>query len=72
MIIITFFMFICSFGFCYIYFHCQRTWLYAGIWSLIFIWIFLAPLFIFILSIFETISYNKKKTIYYMKRLLCF
>ena len=69
--IFFFIMFICSFGFCYIYYHTQRTWFYAGIWSLIFIWILIAPLFIFILSIFEVISYNEK-IIYYMKRLICF
>ena len=71
MIIISFLMFICSLGFCYIYFNTQRTWFYAGIWSLFFIWILLAPFFIFLLSIFESISYNEK-IIYYMKRLLCF
>ena len=71
MIIISFLMFICSLRFCYIYFNTQRTWFYAGIWSLFFIWILLAPFFIFLLSIFESISYNEK-IIYYMKRLLCF
>ena len=71
MFILGMFMWLYSIGFCYIYYHTQRTWFYAGIWSLIFIWIFIAPLFIFILSIFEVIS-NNEKIIYYMKRLLCF
>ena len=71
MLILYILMFICSCGFCYMYFYTQRIWLYTGIWSLILIWIILSPLFIFILSIIEFILKNEK-IIYYMKRLLCF
>ena len=71
MLSIYFFMWIYSIGFCFFYYHTQKTWIYAGFWSLFFNWVIFAPLFICILSFIEIIWKNNK-IIFFMKKLFCF
>ena len=71
MLSIYFFMWIYSIGFCFFYYHTQKTWIYAGFWSLFFNWVIFAPLFICILSFIEIIWKNNE-IIFFMKKLFCF
>jgi hypothetical protein len=71
MFIIIFIMWLYSIGFCYIYYHAQKSWFYSGIWSLFWVWIIFSPLFLFLISLYENITGNEEIT-YYMKRLFCF
>ena len=61
-----------SIGFCYLYYHAQKSWFYSGIWSLFWVWFVFAPLFLFLISLFQTFIHNNEKLIqysYYMKTL---
>jgi hypothetical protein len=71
MFIIFFIMWLYTIGFCYIYYHAQKSWFYSGIWSLFWVWIIFSPLFLFLISLYESITGNEEIT-YYMKRLFCF
>ena len=71
MFIIIFIMWLYSIGFCYIYYHTQKSWVYSGIWSLFWVWIIFAPLFLFLISLYESFIGNEEVS-YYMKRLFCF
>ena len=71
MLIIGIIMWLYSIGFCYIYYHSQKSWFYSGIWSLFWVWIIFSPLFLFLISLYESITGNEEIT-YYMKRLFCF
>ena len=66
-ILFDIFMFFYSVVFCYIYINSQLDWFYSGLICLLIIWIFLAPLFILFISIF-----NNRILIFYMKQLLFF
>jgi hypothetical protein len=66
-LLIDIFMFFYSVVFCYIYINSQLDWFYSGLICLLIIWIFLAPLFILFISIF-----NNRILIFYMKQLLFF
>ena len=79
---ILFFM-IYSIFWCSIFYNSQHGWLIMGICCLFFIWVILAPIYILIISIFETYFENKKyidkkkyvnykKLIYYIKVLFIF
>ncbi len=57
-------------GFSAMYVNTQRDWLFAGIWSLLLIWIGFAPLFIYIISFVE--ACGNKNLVYYFKRLFPF
>ena len=71
MLIVILFMWLYSIGFCYIYYHTQKNWIYSGIWSLFLDWIIFAPLFLFLISLYK---YKKGNEVieYYIKRLFCF
>ncbi len=71
MLIIGIIMWLYSIGFCYIYYHSQKSWFYSGIWSLFWVWVIFAPLFLFLISLYENIT-DKEEITYYIKRLICF
>ena len=71
MFILGMFIWLYSIGFCYIYYHTQKSWIYSGIWSLFWVWIIFAPLFLFLISLYESITGNEGYS-YYMKSLFCF
>ena len=67
------FFFYYSVAFCGIYIKSQANWFYSGIWSLIWNWFILSPIYIIVITIIE-----KKKRhsfdplVYNLKRLFCF
>ena len=72
MFFIIMIMWLYSIGFCYLYYHAQKSWFYSGIWSLFWVWFVFAPLFLFLISLFQTFIHNNEKLIqycYYMKTL---
>ena len=72
MFFIIMIMWLYSIGFCYLYYHAQKSWFYSGIWSLFWIWFVFAPLFLFLISLFQSFIHNNEKLIqysYYMKTL---
>ena len=71
MLIFGIFIWLYAIGFCYIYYHAQKSWFYSGIWSLFWVWIIFSPLFLFLISLYESITGNEEIT-YYRKRLFCF
>ena len=75
MLFIIMIMWLYSIGFCYLYYHAQKSWFYSGIWSLFWVWFVFAPLFLFLISLFQTFIHNNGKLIqycYYMKTLFCY
>ena len=75
MLFIIMIMWLYSIGFCYLYYHAQKSWFYSGIWSLFWVWFIFAPLFLFLISLFQTFIHNNEKLIqysYYMKTLFCY
>ena len=73
MLFIFIFFFYYSVAFCGIYIKTQINWFYSGIWSLIWNWFILSPIYIVVISFIE----HKKKNsydplVYYLKRLFCF
>ena len=70
MLAIIVFFYYYSTGFCSIYVNTQTNWIYSGIWSLIIIWVVLAPLYIFIISIIDKVKKeNNNSSLYNIKRL---
>ena len=68
-IIIIFFFYYCT-AFCGIYRKTQLNWLIGGIWSLLFEWIILTPLYILLISLIEKLKVENVS--YYMKNLFIF
>ena len=71
MLCIVAFLFYYSVGFCQIYPNSQNSWIFSGILSLVIIWIVLAPIYIFIISLLEK-CHSKNSTVYNIKRLFFF
>ncbi len=57
---------------CYAYYNAQFGWFYSGIWSLFWVWIVFAPIYIIILSILEIYTIDNVKLMYYLKNLFFF
>ena len=55
---------------CLMYYHTQFEWLYIGIWSLFIQWIFLSPIYIFLISLFHFLGNDNCASI--MAELNCF
>ena len=73
MLAIITFLFYYSIGFCNIYVNTQTNWIYSGIWSLIIIWVVLAPLYILIISIIDKSNNDSNNSsLYNIKRLFFF
>ena len=56
--------------FCGIYVNAQYGWFYSGIWSLMWVWVVYAPIYILIISLFE--HCGNQCCVYYMKRFFIF
>ena len=56
--------------FCGIYVNAQYGWFYSGIWSLMWVWVIYAPIYILIISLFE--HCGNQCCVYYMKRFFIF
>ena len=73
MLIIILFFFYYSIVFWGIYIKTQRIWVYGGIWSLLWNWFIISPIFIILISYIE---YKKEDSysscVYYLKTLFCF
>jgi hypothetical protein len=64
------FFFIYCVVFCAVYKNSQASWMYSGIWTLFFVWVILAPVFIVAISVVE---FNVNRACgYYLKRLFLF
>ena len=61
MFFIIMIMWLYSIGFCYLYYHAQKSWFYSGIWSLFWVWFVFAPLFLFLISLFQSFIHNNEK-----------
>ena len=70
MLILSIFFFYYTIVFCGIYINAQYGWFYSGIWSLFWVWICFAPIYIAIISIVE--SKGNSQCAFYMKRLFIF
>ena len=68
-IIIIFFFYYCT-AFCGIYRKTQLNWFIGGIWSLLFEWIILTPLYILLISYVQKL--DSEEIAYYMKALFVF
>ena len=75
-IIMTFiivFFFWYSVAFCGIYIKTQINWFYSGIWSLIWNWFILSPIYIIVITIIEIKKRDSfDPLVYNLKRLFCF
>ena len=73
MLFIFIFFFYYSVVFCGIYIKTQNNWFYSGIWSLIWNWFILSPIYIVVISFVEHMKKNSyDPLVYYLKRLFCF
>ena len=74
MFVIVIFFFYYTIVFCGVYVNTQYGWFYSGIWSLLFIWVGLAPLYILIITIVQYVkgSQYEDKVVYYLKELFVF
>ena len=70
MLALNIFFFYYTIVFCGIYVNTQYGWFYSGIWSLFWVWICFAPLYIVIISAVE--NAGSEICAYYMKRLFIF
>ena len=69
LILITFFYYYCI-VFCGIYIHSQAAWFYSGLWTLFWVYLAFCPLYILIITVFETS--NSESIVYCMKRVFIF
>ena len=72
MLIFTVFTFYYVIVFCSLYKNTQISWFISGVWSLLFEWVFLCPLYILIISIVEKKGRSQRISSYYMKQLFLF
>ena len=74
MFVIVIFFFYYTIVFCGVYVNTQYGWFYSGIWSLLFIWVGLAPLYILIITIVQYVKGDQyeDKVVYYLKELFVF
>ena len=70
MLALNIFFFYYTIVFCGIYVNTQYGWFYSGIWSLFWVWICFAPIYIVIISAVE--NAGSEICAYYMKRLFIF
>ena len=72
MFLISIFYWYYTIVWCYVYYNTQFGWFYSGIWSLFWIWIVFAPIFIAILSYIQMNMADNERFIYYLKNLFFF
>ena len=53
MLVFDIFLFYYCVVFCGIYANAQNGWFYSGVWTIFFVWIVIAPLIIFVLTVIE-------------------
>lgn len=70
MLALNIFFFYYTIVFCGIYVNAQYGWFYSGIWSLFWVWICFAPIYILLISVIE--NAGNSQCAYYMKRLFIF
>ena len=67
--LVGFFFYYCTI-FCYIYVNTQRSWLFSGIWALMWNWVVFAPLDILFISAVE--NSGSEACAHYLKQLFIF
>lgn len=73
MTIIIVFFFYYSVVFCEVYLNTQRNLVFSWVWSLFWIWVIFAPIYIVVISVLEKKKANSKDPlVYYLKRLFFF